>query len=285
MGRYSYGDFRPYVSVTERRRLAANKLAKMKPRGRELSPVEIVGRTIAATFWGIAWCKNLESYSDYSNRLPRGRTYVRHRSVLDLQIEAGRVRSLVRGSSIYKVDIQMKPLATNRWTDIKGECAGKIDSLVELLRGSLSKGVMEIVTRKGEGLFPSPREISLSCSCPDWAVMCKHVAATLYGVGSRLDHQPELLFTLRGVDPTEMVAAAVDRPPTEGKARKGRLAADELSSVFGIDIYLGAPSPEVKAPAKRKQTKKEPRARTTKKKVKTKSNPKKLAARSDPRFG
>jgi len=279
MGWYSYGNWRPYVSVTERRRQAANKLAKIKKRGREVSPVEIVGRKIAATFWGIAWCKNLESYSDYSNRLPRGRTYVRNRSVLDLQIEAGRVRSLVSGSYIYTVDIQMKPLERKRWTDIKGQCAGKIDSLVELLRGSLSKGVMEIVTRKGEGLFPAPPEISLSCSCPDWAVMCKHVAATLYGVGARLDHEPELLFTLRGVDPTEMVEAAVDRPPVDGKARKGRLAADELSSVFGIDIDMGVASAEdVKAPAKREQTKKQPRTRTTKKEVKTKSTPRKPAA-------
>ena len=198
MGWYSW---RPYVSVAARRRHAAKRVAKMKKDGREISPIEIVGRKIATTFWGDAWCKNLESYSDYSNRLPRGRTYVHNGSVIDLQIEAGRVRSLVSGSDIYEVDTQIKSLAKKRWTDIKGQCAGKIDSLVELLQGSISTGVMEIVTCKGEGLFPAPREISLSCSCPDWATMCKHVAATLYGVGARLDHEPELLFTLRGVDP------------------------------------------------------------------------------------
>jgi uncharacterized Zn finger protein len=284
MGWYSYDDWRPYVSLTERRRQAAKKVAKMRKHGREVSPVEIVGRKIAATFWGIAWCKNLESYSDYSNRLPRGRTYVRNRSVLDLQIEAGRVRSLVSGSNIYEVDIQMKPLARKRWADIKGQCAGKIDSLVELLRGSISKGVMEIVTRKGEGLFPAPPEISLGCSCPDWAVMCKHVAATLYGVGARLDHEPELLFTLRGVDPTEMVEAAVDQPPTDGKARKGRLAADELSSVFGIDIDMGVASPQdVKALAKGEQTKKPPRPKTTRKFTPRKPAAKKRATRSGSR--
>ena len=124
------------------------------------SPIEIVGRKIATTFWGDAWCKNLESYSDYSNRLPRGRTYVHNGSVIDLQIEAGRVRSLVSGSDIYEVDTQIKSLAKKRWTDIKGQCAGKIDSLVELLQGSISKGVMEIVTCKGEGLFPAPRAAS-----------------------------------------------------------------------------------------------------------------------------
>ena len=237
MGWYSHNIWRPYVSVTQRRRKAARTVAKLKKAGRRVSPVEIAGRKIAATFWGDAWCRNLESYSDYSNRLPRGRTYVRNGSVIDLQIEARRVRSLVSGSDLYEVEIKIKPLATRRWTGIKGQCAGQIDSLVELLQGSISKGVMEIVTRKGKGLFPSPREISLSCSCPDWATMCKHVAATLYGVGARLDHVPELLFTLRGVDPAEMVEAAVDQPPPGGKSRRGRvLESDELASVFDIDI-------------------------------------------------
>jgi uncharacterized Zn finger protein len=254
VGWYSYDEWRPYVSVAQRRRRAAKKVAKMKKAGREVSPVEIAGRKIAATFWGDAWCKNLEAYSDYSNRLPRGRTYVRNGSVIDLQIAAGRVRSLVSGSDLYQVDIEIKPLAKPRWTDIKGRCAGQIGSLVELLRGSISKGVMEIVTRKGEGLFPSPKEISLSCSCPDWATMCKHVAATLYGVGARLDHETEMLFTLRGVDPAEMVEAALEQPSKGGKSRRGRvLASDELSSVFGVDFDMaGASEEDVAPPVKRR---------------------------------
>ena len=239
MGRYSYEDRYPYVSVARRRAQAAHRITKMKRAGREVSPVEIAHRTIAATFWGDAWCSNLESYSDYANRLPRGRTYLRNGSVIDLQIEAGRVRALVSGSDIYDVDIRIKPLARRRWTGIKGQCAGRIDSLVELLQGSISTSVMEVVTRRGEGLFPAPREISLRCSCPDWATMCKHVAATLYGIGARLDHVPELLFTLRGVDPAEMVEAAVDRPPPGVRSRRGRvLESAELSSVFGIDIDI-----------------------------------------------
>ena len=253
MSWYSYGGWPPYVPVAERRRQAAKKVAKLKKAGRKISPIEIVGRKITATFWGDAWCKNLESYSDYANRLPRGRTYVRNGSVIDLRIEAGRVRALVSGSDIYTVDIRIKRLAKTRWAGIKGQCAGKIDSLVELLQGSISKGVMKNVTRKGGGLFPAPREISLSCSCPDWAIMCKHVAATLYGVGARLDHEPELLFTLRGADPAEMVAAAVAQPPPGGKSRRGRrLESDELSSVFGIDIDTdGASGEDQSAPARR----------------------------------
>jgi uncharacterized Zn finger protein len=264
MGRYYENDWPPYVPVAERRRRAAQRIAKMKKAGQDVSPVEIVGRKIAETFWGDAWCKNLEAYSDYANRLPRGRTYVRNGSVLDLQIEAGRVRALLSGTDLYTVDIKIKPLPEKRWEGIKGLCAGQIDSLVELLRGSISKGVMEIVTRKGDGLFPSPCEITLSCSCPDWATMCKHVAATLYGAGARLDHEPELLFTLRGVDPTEMVEAAIDQPTSAGKTRKGRvLETDELSSVFGVDIDMdGVSSEEAStptAPAKRTQRTAKPR--------------------------
>ncbi len=252
MGWYSYDRWPVYVSVAQRRRQGAKLVAKLEKAGRQISPVEIAGRKIATTFWGEAWCRNLESYSDYSNRLPRGRTYVRNGSVIDLQIEPGRVRSLVSGSEIYEVEIEIMPLAKRRWTGIKGQCAGQIDSLIELLQGTISKGVMEIVTRKKEGLFPSPKEISLSCSCPDWATMCKHVASTLYGVGARLDHQPELLFALRGVDPAELVEIAVDQPPTGGKPRSGRLLkSDRLSSVFGVDIDMGGVSDDELAPPAR----------------------------------
>jgi uncharacterized Zn finger protein len=267
----SHDQWRPYVPVAERRRQAAKLVARMKKSGREVRPVEISGRKITRTFWGDAWCNNLEAYSDYANRLPRGRTYARNGSVIDLQIEAGQVHGLVSGSELYEVKIEIKPLARKRWTGVKRLCAGQIDSLIELLKGSISKGVMEVVSKKGEGLFPSPGDISLSCSCPDWATMCKHVAATLYGVGARLDHEPDLLFTLRGVDPAEMVEAAVDQPPTTRKSRKARvLETDELSSVFGIDIDLGEASRDASSkPAKRtrkaasgkKKQKAEPAAR------------------------
>ena len=279
MGWYSNDNWRPYVSAAERRRQAAKIIAKMRKAGRDVSPVEIAGRKIATTFWGDAWCKNLEAYSDYANRLPRGRTYVRNGSVIDLQIEAERVRALVSGSRIYEIDIKIKRLAKKRWTNIKGRCVGQIDSLVELLQGSISKGVMEIVTRKGEGLFPSPREISLSCSCPDWATMCKHVAATLYGVGARLDHEPELLFTLRGVDPIEMVEAAVDLPSTGSKARKGRvLESDELSSVFGVDIDMdGVSADDVSTPVK--PARRTRRAARTRRKVTSRTSKKKTGTK------
>jgi len=282
MGRYYQGYGPEYVPVAEHRRRAAHKIAEMKQAGQHFSPVELVGRKITTTFWGDAWCKNLEAYSDYSNRLPRGRTYVRNGSVINLQIESGRIHALVSGTRLYMIDIKIQPLPKQKWIEITGKCSGQIGSLVELLQGSISKSVMEIVTRKGEGLFPTPREITLSCSCPDWATMCKHVAATLYGVGARLDHEPELLFTVRGVDPIEMVAAAIDQPTGAGKAgksAKGRvLKTDELSSVFGIDIAMDGMSSDA-ATAATKPAKRTRRAAKARKPAASKTNKKKTAAK------
>ena len=204
----SYYGFRPYVPVAKRRLLAARELEKLKKKGHIVSPVVIEGRTIARNFWGKAWCENLERYSDYANRLPRGRTYVRNGSVVDLQIERGQVRAMVSGSDIYSVRIEIGTVSQARWKALCKDCLGSIGSLVELLQGKLSKNVMERVCREGDGLFPSPREIKMTCSCPDWAGMCKHVAAVMYGAGARLDIAPDLLFTLRGVDPSELIVNA-----------------------------------------------------------------------------
>src|ERR1700756_2544876 len=204
----SWYEWRPYVPVATRRRQAEQELKRRKKKGQSVAPVIIDGRTIAKSFWGKSWCTNLERYSDYANRLPRGRTYVRNGSVVDLQIKKGEGVASVSGSSLYEIKTAIKPVAAGRWKSICRDCAGSIDSLVELLQGRLAKGVMDRVCREGDGLFPSPTEIKLSCSCPDWADMCKHVAAALYGVGARLDQKPQLLFVLRGVDENELIAGA-----------------------------------------------------------------------------
>lgn len=237
----SYG-WRPYVPVAERRRKALQKMESLRKKGRTISPVNIPGRTIAATFWGKAWCQNLESYSDFSNRLPRGRTYLRNGSVVDLQIEAGQITALVSGSEIYTVKVEILPVAQPRWKSICADCAGSIDSLVELLQGRLSKGVMERISRQQTGLFPSPKEIKLSCSCPDWAEMCKHVAAVLYGVGARLDQQPELLFRLRAVNEQELIASAGQSLPGAKQSPSRALAGEDLSRLFGLDMADATPS-------------------------------------------
>ena len=235
-----YGRWAPYVSVAERRRKAAKKVAALQKKGKNLSPVRIEGRTIARTFWGKAWCDNLESYSDYSNRLPRGRTYVRNGSAIDLQIGKGEVTALVIGSSLYEVKVSIQALGPHRWKAIIQKCAGQIDSLVELLQGAFSRGVMGVITSKEQGLFPSPKHISMECSCPDWATMCKHVAAVLYGVGARLDERPELFFRLRNVDHAELITAASTATAAAHAPKPDKvLKSDDLSSIFGIDLDTG----------------------------------------------
>ena len=245
-----YEDFgwAPYVPVAERRRKALKKMEGLRKKGRVISPVSVDGRTIAKTFWGKAWCDNLESYSDYENRLPRGRTYVRNGSVVDLQIAASQITALVSGSEIYEVKVEILPLAKPRWKSICEDCSGSIDSLVELLQGRLSKGVMERIGQQQSGLFPSPKEIKLSCSCPDWAEMCKHVAAVLYGVGARLDQQPELLFRLRAVNEKELIASAGKALPSAKKSPAAAkvLGEEDLSKLFGLEIAQSESAPQTK---------------------------------------
>lgn len=235
MGYYGWA---PYVPVAKRREKAKKELEKQRKKGKKVSPIEIEGRTIAKSFWGKRWCDHLESMSDYENRLPRGRTYVRNGSVCHLEIKQGAVEALVSGSSIYNVSVTIKTLVKEAWNDIKGRCAGQIGSLIELLQGKLSDKVMSIVADHEKGLFPKKREISFECSCPDSAGMCKHIAAVLYGIGNRLDHAPELLFQLRGVDPSELLPLEVPLPA----AQAGQMADDELGELFGIDIEVETPN-------------------------------------------
>ena len=231
-----FDDWAPYVSVAERRRKAAGEMAKLANKEQAISPVVVQGRVIAATAWGKAWCANLESYSDYANRLPRGRTYVRNGSVVHLQITPGTVAARVSGSSMYRTTITVKPVPKAKWQQICADCAGGIDSLVELLQGRFSKGVMDRLCRQGDGLFPVSKDIHFDCSCPDGAYMCKHVAAVLYGIGARFDSQPELLFTLREVDPAELLSKAGSGVVTAPAAGERTLAGDDIGALFGLEM-------------------------------------------------
>lgn len=245
----SHFGWKPYVPVAKRRARAEREMKKLAKQGRQIEPVVIGGREIARTFWGEAWCKHLEQYSDYANRLPRGRTYVRNGSVCHLSIGEGKIEAVVSGSELYQVAIKIEPLPATRWKRLREQCTGQIGSLLELLQGRFSDQVMQIVTHREQGLFPNPTAIHMQCSCPDWAGLCKHLAAVLYGVGARLDQQPELLFRLRGVDHQELITADLD--PTrvaEGAGKGRRLATEDLSAVFGIDLD------DEYTPAPRKQT-------------------------------
>src|SRR6266849_2109985 len=232
-----YRGWRPYVPVAQRRRQAEREMQKRKKQGHAVSPVIIEGRAIVQTFWGKSWCENLEGYSDYENRLPRGRTYVRNGSVVDLQIKPGVINASVSGSELYEISLTVAPVSKSRWKSICDDCAGAIDSLVELLQGRFSKGVMERICRQSHGLFPTPAEIKLSCSCPDWAGMCKHVAAVLYGIGARFDQQPELLFRLRAVDEKELIVKAGKALPLAKQTpAPTRVLSGDLSDIFGLDL-------------------------------------------------
>ena len=239
----------PYVSVAERRAKAQRAAARARKSGANHSPIEAYRGAVAKTFWGKAWSDNLEGYSDYANRLPRGRSYVRNGSVIDLKITAGEVNAQVMGSSLYRVDVQVAAVAAPQWQAIGKDCTGSIDSLVELLQGKLSTAVMQRICTPRTGLFPAPKEISFKCNCPDSAFMCKHIAAVLYGVAARLDRSPELLFVLRQVEARDLVSQACVGVPL---AKKGltagkRLDTAELADVFGLEMDTG----EVRAaPAK-----------------------------------
>ncbi len=232
--------YNEYVPVAVRRAKALKKMEKLRKSGEDIHPIEpFKGRGIAKSFWGKSWCRHLESFSDYANRLPRGRTYVRNGSVCHLGIEKETAKAMVSGSEMYKLSIHIEPLNPKKWAIIKDRCKGKIGSLIELLQGKISDEVMEIVTDPKNGLFPHPKEIRFNCNCPDWAEMCKHVAASMYGIGVRLDTEPELLFKLRGVNHEELIAldTAVDGITGGKRSRRRRtLKADALEDVFGVEL-------------------------------------------------
>lgn len=233
MAYYKRSRWAPYVPVAKRREQAAKKIKAAQKEGKSLNPITNIGRVIAKTFWGKAWCDNLENYSDYENRLPRGRTYVRNGSVIDLTVTKGKVEAQVMGAYLYKVTVHIRSMAENKWKTLVKSCSGKIDSLIELLQGKFSEAVMKTMITKEGGLFPKPQEIDMKCSCPDHAGMCKHIAAVLYGIGAAIDTRPEWLFTLRHVDHLELVASATTSEiiNTSSEIQEG-----DLSDLFGIEI-------------------------------------------------
>ena len=242
------------MPVAVRHARVRREMNKLRKKGKDIQPVEIEGRTIARSFWGKRWCEHLESFSDYANRLPRGRTYVRNGSVCHLAIQPGRIDAIVSGSELYDVTIRIAKLKAAVWKSVKSRCSGQIGSMLELLQGKLSQQVMGVVLDRERGLFPKPGEIMFDCSCPDWATMCKHVASVLYGVGRRLDDRPESLFLLRDVDTAELIAIEMTLPGDVGT--DDALADDALAGIFGIDLDSGidndidtadAPPPVAKA--------------------------------------
>ncbi|MDB4766084.1 hypothetical protein OAG71_00205 [bacterium] len=257
-----YDDWGPYVSVGERKanaRSFADKLAKKQKRDRQ--PIEIQGRKIAKSFWGIAWCDHLESLSDVANRLPRGATYVRNGSVVDLVIQPGKVEAIVAGTDPYEITISIKKLNKKAWGNIKKDCSSAIDSLIDLLGGQLSDGVMQRLTDRKSGCFPAANQIEMECDCPDWSMCCKHLAAVMYAIGSRLDAEPELLFLLRGVNQEELINQAVSKEnlTQELQADSDDLAGEDLGAIFGIELESNS---EVSTTKKRRKSNSKPKLKS-----------------------
>jgi uncharacterized Zn finger protein len=303
MSRYRYGYGRqwdPYVPVAQRKRLAQQKAKRRLKKGQSLAPIRITARKIATTFWGTAWCDNLEHYSDFANRLPRGRTYARNGSIVDLQIKTGKITALVAGSTPYDVKITITKLGDKRWKQLQKDCAESIHSLIDLMRGKLPDQVLRRLTDSKKGLFPAPSEIRLSCSCPDGASLCKHLAAVLYGVGHRLDSEPDLFFRLRGVNQQDLISEALTTQSVDaalGLDHESALDSGDLESIFGIDLVTSGQAS--KPPARKKATNKKPTKKrspkltkkatkkrspkSTKKTAQTKATKKKIASKTTTR--
>jgi uncharacterized Zn finger protein len=225
-----------YESSFEKKERMERELRKRAAQGEVLTPLELSAnkRKIAGTFWGRSWCQHIESYRDYENRLPRARSYLRQGSVFNLEVEQGKIRAQVAGSTLYDVEITIKPMEEKAWAGIQQACAGQVGSLLDLLGGQLGSDVMAVISDKERGLFPSPREIRFNCSCPDYASLCKHSGAVLYGVAVKFDADPALFFRLRGVDPSELLSSGADQ--TLSPAAEAALDGEDLSALFGIDL-------------------------------------------------
>lgn len=267
----SYGGYPKYVSVGQKMAKAEKKLKQLRKKMPGIRPVILTGSSLARTWWAKSWNDNLERYADYDNRIGRGRSYLRHGAVLDLQITPGKVTALVMGSvaNPYEITITIQPVAAKHWQTIKKQCQGHLKSLQDLLVGKFPKTLAEIFFTQNQGLFPTPKDIRFHCSCPDSAYMCKHIAATLYGIGARFDEDPALFFTLRGVDTGDLIADAVkgstDALLNKTRKKTARVIDDaDLADLFGIDMD---PQPDftaqaVHTPAKQKNSAKSPQTAT-----------------------
>ncbi len=191
------------------------------------------------SWWAKSWNKNLESYSDYSNRLPRARSYFKKGSVLEVNIESGFIGARIQGSrsSPYIVNIEIDEISEKKQNELSSELNGEIENLEALISGTFPESMKNLFEERETGLFPSPREIRFGCSCPDWASMCKHVGAVLYAIGTMFDDDPTLFFTLRGIDTNKFLKKSTDAKIEEllkitKKRTKRYLDDDKVKKLF-----------------------------------------------------
>ena len=240
MSYYDYYGGYTYTSVSELKAKAASYVQKEAKAGNILHPIVLEGRTIAKNWWGKTWIDNLERYADYASRLERGRKYVRANCVVDLQIEGGLVNALVMGSGKkpYEIRVNIDQIDEEKYAEVTKKCANKIENLDSLVNGKFPEELKELFSRKG-GIFPTMSEIHFGCSCPDWADMCKHVAAVLYAIGAKFDSDPMFFFTLRGIDTEKLVGGAIENKielmlKNAGNQSERILDDGDMAALFGV---------------------------------------------------
>jgi uncharacterized Zn finger protein len=183
-----------------------------------------MARQFGATWWGEAWVDALENRADLDpNRLPRGRTYARQDRVARIAIEPGRITALVRGSRAlpYKVTVAVPVLTDEAWERVVAAIAGRAAHAAALLDGELEPGVLADAHEAGVDLLPGAGDVAPRCSCPDWADPCKHAAAVCYLVADDLDHDPFLLFALRGRTRDALLSQVRERRRTDAAQARG----------------------------------------------------------------
>lgn len=231
-----------YRKVDEKKQLGDAYIKRMLKKGYDIQPVSVIatGRKVTTTWWGKAWCDNLEKYADEENRISRGKTYLKDGFVLDLHIDKGEVTAIVQGNrkKPYEVEIDIAPLSKRRIDEILTNCGKKLDSLDMLVSGQFPKDLKELFT-SDEGLFPKLSEIRFYCDCPDSAYMCKHVAAVLYGIGVRMDEDPLLFFKLRGIDVNNFIdktiKSKVNTLLDNASKKSDRIIKDsDIDKLFGL---------------------------------------------------
>ena len=234
--------FNDYTSSAELKAKAKKNIAKLK----DAAPVcaHSARGPICLTWWGKEWCKNLESYAEYENRLPRGRRYVRAGGIIDLKIKDNVAKAKIQssGSGYYNVSVVFKKLRKEDMAKIVARSAQRIDNVDSLLKGDFPEDLKDLFTQEKPGLFPAPDEISFDCDCPDWTSMCKHVAAALYGVGIRIDESPKDFFALRGIDIENFLSGVVEDKVAlmlkNVNVKSDRIITDgDMAEIFGIDGF------------------------------------------------
>jgi uncharacterized Zn finger protein len=164
---------------------------------------------IGEQWWSRRFISVLESYG-MSGRLARGRSYARAGQVLDFELSQGKVTARVQGSRVrpYQVRIGVLPLTTAQWRRVQDRLASQALFRAKLLAGEMPREIEEVFAECGTPLFPrSPADLDMHCSCPDWEVPCKHLAAVCYVLAEEFDRDPFGMLAWRGKARDELLAA------------------------------------------------------------------------------